>query len=74
VLQPSEVASLGPATLSIARNEIFARNGRLFKSPDLRRYFEQFDWYHPTSFDVALNPIEKKNVLLIRQAEAKYGQ
>jgi hypothetical protein len=74
LLQPSEVASLGPATLSIARNEIFARNGRMFKSPDLRRYFEQFEWYHPTSFDVTLNAIEKKNVLLIRAAEAKYGQ
>jgi hypothetical protein len=46
----------------------------MFKSPDLRRYFEQFEWYHPTSFDVTLNAIEKKNVLLIRAAEAKYGQ
>ena len=34
-----------PATLRLARNEIFARKGRIFNDPALAAHFEKFDWY-----------------------------
>jgi hypothetical protein len=55
--------------LVLVRNEIFARKGRYFKDPSLRAYFEQFPWYQPYSWDVALNPVEKANVDMILSVE-----
>ncbi len=49
--------------LRLLRNEIFARNGYLFKDATLRSYFNQFDWYQPIfdidSFRVQINREEK---------------
>ncbi|MBW8755412.1 MAG: YARHG domain-containing protein [Sphingomonadales bacterium] len=72
LLQPSEVASLGPTTLKIARNEIFARKGFRFQTPFLRDWFGRFAWYKPLYDQVRLNPIERQNIELIRQAEQRY--
>ena len=74
LLRPAEVASLGPATLAIARNEIFARKGRRFARAELRDYFSQFDWYRPVADEVQLNSIEQRNVALLRRSEARFGQ
>ena len=69
LLDPGEIAALTPMQLRLARNEIFAREGRAFKDPALRAYFAQFSWYHPTGFIVRLNPIEQRNVAFLTQAE-----
>ena len=74
LLRPAELAGLGPATLTIARNEIFARNGRRFARAEIRNYFSQFDWYRPVSDNVRLNPIEQQNIALLQRAEARFGQ
>ena len=73
VLTAAEVAALGPATLKIARNEIFARKGMRFKTPFLRDWFSRYAWYRPRFDRVPLNPTERANVELIRQAEARFG-
>jgi hypothetical protein len=64
-LKPEELQRLSTAQLRIARNEIYARNGRYFKDPALQSYFSRFGWYHPTSWDVPLSTIEAVNVKLI---------
>ena len=69
LLDPGEIAALTPVQLRLARNEIFAREGRAFKDPALRTYFNQFSWYRPTGFIVRINPIEQRNVALLTQAE-----
>jgi hypothetical protein len=69
LLSEADLAGKDAATLRIARNEIFARNGRIFNDPALRAHFGKFDWYNPTSYEPAINAIEKKNVALIRQFE-----
>ena len=74
LLRPAEIASLGPATLAIARNEIFARKGRRFARAEFRDYFSQFDWYRPVADEVRLTAIERQNVELLRRAEARFGQ
>jgi hypothetical protein len=74
LLTPADFRNLGPATLEIARNEIYARKGRRFRRADVRAHFSQFDWYHPTSDNVRLTAIEQQNVNRLRQAEERYGQ
>lgn len=69
-LSPAVIAGLDKAQLRIARNEIYARHGRIFKSPDLAAHFSQFAWYRPVAAEVTLNPIEQANVDLLQQAEA----
>ena len=73
-LTEADIAQLGPATLRIARNEIFARKGRRFRNEELARYFSQFAWYRPVADEVQLNAIERANVDLLTRAERRYGQ
>ena len=73
-LSEAEVATLGPATLRIARNEIYARKGRRFANRELAEYFSQFAWYRPVADEVRLNAIERDNVALLARAERRYGR
>ncbi|WP_144555450.1 YARHG domain-containing protein [Bacillus sp. X1(2014)] len=70
-LTESEIANLTYEQLRLARNEIYARHGYLFKSEDLQTYFNQKSWYHEdASYDgVTLSEIEKSNVELIKNLE-----
>jgi hypothetical protein len=68
-LMVAELAKFNPAELRIARNEIFARHGRIFVSADLKAYFGKFSWYHPVAAEVTLSKLEEANVALIREAE-----
>lgn len=69
LLTPADLEGKDATTLRLARNEIFARNGRIFNDPALSAHFEKFDWYKGTSYEPKINAIEKKNVALIRQFE-----
>ena len=53
------------------RNEIFARHGYIFKTPEMKSYFSQQSWYHGQYNDVnsMLSAIEKQNIELIRKYE-----
>lgn len=69
LLSAADLEGKDAATLRLARNEIFARNGRLFNDSALRTHFEKFDWYQGTTYEPKISAIEKKNVALIRQYE-----
>lgn len=43
-----ELAALSETELMIARNEIYARHGRMFNNQDLNAYFNTKPWYQPT--------------------------
>ena len=65
---------MDPATLRIARNEIYARHGRIFDSADLNEYFNCQSWYlglyTASEFDESwLNKYEKANVNFIKSYE-----
>ena len=66
-----ELVGLSRRKLRIARNEIYARKGRYFKSKDLKIYFRQFPWYQPYTWKPRLNQIEKLNVRVIQAAERR---
>jgi hypothetical protein len=70
-LTPGEIAGLTAAQLRIARNEIYARHGYIFESPDLRDHFAAFSWYHPSRTTVAFSPVETRNIARLKAAESR---
>jgi hypothetical protein len=57
--------------LSLLRNEIYARNGYIFKDAGLKAFFNQMPWYKPISEDVQLNAYERWNIKQIESLEGK---
>ena len=55
------------------RNEVYARHGRVFQSPDLHDYFTQKPWYsqNPDYSDSLLTDVDKENVRILQEAENK---
>lgn len=75
-LTEEDVRNLSAEELRIARNEIYARHGRRFRSQDLQEYFDSKDWYHgtiqPDDFqDDLLNEYEKANIQLFKNLEER---
>lgn len=77
-LSDADIASLSLKDLNYAKNEIYARHGRRFKSNELQQYFDSQSWYtgqyDPDDFDTnysqsVLNDYEKKNAELLRKKE-----
>jgi len=60
-----DLEDLSKHDLFLARNEVFARHGRPFRSPALRRHFAQFPWYRPRDGEIRLSAVEAANVRLI---------
>ncbi len=70
LLTEEDLEGLSSEQLRLARNEIFARHGRIFGSSDLQEYFESKPWYKGTADseefqDSSLSEIESKNVEFI---------
>ncbi|MBR2189949.1 MAG: YARHG domain-containing protein [Eubacterium sp.] len=77
-LKKSDLKSLSKDDLQLAINEIFARNGYIFKTEWLQEYFEKKSWYHGDSNDQSVidkrfSKIEKANVDLIRSYQKEKG-
>lgn len=75
-LTENDVVGFSKQELNYARNEIYARHGRRFKSQELMNYFNTTDWYvgtiEPENFDEAmLNEFERTNAYFLSDLE--YG-
>ena len=70
-LTQGEIDGLSRTQIRLARNEIFARHGRPFQDPWLRRHFERYSWYRPSPGPINLNPVEQANVGLLQRNESK---
>ena len=75
-----EVQNMSNEDIFYARNEIFARHGRMFSDPDLQAYFNSKTWYNPIyspaefdSLPSPLNDYEQKNVQLMLSIEQARG-
>ena len=73
-LTNEDLKGLSSWELRIARNEIYARRGRLFNDPSLQNYFDSCSWYNgyisPNDFnDNSLNKVEQYNVKMIKKYE-----
>lgn len=77
-LAKEELAGFTADECRIARNEIYARHGRIFDDEGLQAYFSQFDWYNPQIrpedfSDTLLNEYEAANLALILEYESEMG-
>jgi len=70
---PTEIAPLSLDDLKLVRGIVFGKHGRVFKDPDIRRYLESRPWFKadPNFKNSALNNTERKNLDVIRDAEAQ---
>lgn len=70
-LAQAELSSKSLDELRIMRNEIFARHGHTFKTPNVKAYFAAQPWYRATVIDAGplLSELERKNLALILAAE-----
>jgi hypothetical protein len=68
----SEIEDLSLENLKILRGIIFGRHGRVFKDFEIKGYLAERPWYKPDpNFqNSSLNPIERRNLDLIRELEA----
>ena len=78
-LTEADLEGLTWEQLTLARNEIFARHGRLFTQPEVRDYFDAQPWYNgaiPASAFTSdmLSSIERANIdLITRLEDSLYG-
>lgn len=77
LLTEADLDSLTWEELCLARNEIFARHGRKFTTPEIDSYFSEKAWYRgtisPENFsDSALSETERANVQTIIAYEKKH--
>ena len=76
-----ELDTLENWQIRVARNEIFARIGRIFESQDMKEYFDNQEWYEgiipAATFDAKrdeyMNSIELENMNIITKYEKDYG-
>ena len=68
-----DYSSVPKHQLRLFRNLIFARNGYVFKSTDLRDYFNSCSWYkqNPTFKESEMRKDEKDFISLIQRYEGK---
>ena len=72
----SALEGMSAEELRIARNEIYARHGLIFKSGELDDYFRSKDWYEgtvPDADSITLNEQESENVRRIVEYEEAMG-
>ena len=68
-----DIKYLSKDDIRLAKNEIYARHGYIFKSDDLKEYFNQRWWYTPQytsdTFDESVfNEYEKHNIAFLDEA------
>lgn len=78
IISKSEIEKLSENEMTLALNEIFARYGRKFKTPEIQAYFDKQDWYKgttdPEDFDEdVINSTERENVSVILQVMEEKG-
>jgi len=71
MLISSDLSNMSLWDLKVMRNEIFARHGFIFKTYEMRDYFNRQSWYQALydNVDNMLSQTEKSNIELIKQYE-----
>lgn len=78
-LTPSELSAISSPELRLLRNEVFARHGYKFQSPELEQHFSQQPWYQASTSDEdriteGLSDFEKTNLAtIINEEKRRYG-
>jgi len=69
----ADLGALETGDLKLVRGIVFGKHGRVFKDPEIRRFLESRTWYKaaPDFDNSKLNDTERKNLDVIRDAEAR---
>jgi YARHG domain len=75
-IKQAQIQSLALEDLKLMRGLVFGRHGRIFKDAEIKSYLEAQDWFKPNPDfkNSLLNDVERKNLDLIRIAEAAKHQ
>jgi hypothetical protein len=75
-IKQSQIQSLALEDLKLMRGLVFGRHGRIFKDAEIKTFLEAQDWFKPNPDfkNSMLNDVERKNLDLIRIAEAAKHQ
>jgi len=71
-LEPEDLYGMDGWDLRCARNEIYARHGRLFNTEEVKDFFEEMYWYEGYRSEIPesdFNEYEKANIKLIKSYE-----
>ncbi len=76
MVKPADIANLEDYDLKYLRGIVFGRHGRVFKDSDIKGYLENKSWYkaNPDFSNAMLNDVERANLDVIRDAEARKHQ
>ena len=73
-LSESEVAAMDPEQLQFVINQIYAKNGYVFRTAEIQNYFSQMPWYVPVSSDASrlqMSSLDRSNLnLLVRYRDS----
>src|SRR5258706_8038814 len=69
----ADMSALALEDLKLVRGIVFGKHGRVFKDPDIKRFLDSRSWFKadPSFQNSALNGTERKNLDVIRIAEAR---
>src|SRR5216684_6835399 len=72
-ITPPDISALSIDDLKLVRGIVFGKHGRVFKDPDIKRYLDSRPWFKANANfqNSALNDTERKNLDVIRIAEAQ---
>jgi hypothetical protein len=72
-IAPADINPLAFENLKLVRGIVFGKHGRVFKDPDISHFLQTRSWYKadPNFQNSALNDTERKNLDVIRIAEAQ---
>jgi YARHG domain len=73
VVKPTDLKDLSLDDLKSLRGIVFGRHGRIFKDANIKVYLENQSWYKPNPEfqNSLLNDVERQNLDVIRDAEAR---
>ena len=74
-LSYADISGLSKYELSLARNEIYARHGYIFKTKQYKDYFSAKWWYKPNKYfsERWLSSTENYNIAFLLKAEKNYN-
>ena len=72
-LTGADIAGFSADQIQTAINEIYARHGYIFRTPEILDYFRQYDWYLPSVADASLvysscSAVERTNIEFLSTA------
>jgi hypothetical protein len=72
-VKPEQLQGLSLKELSLLRGIVFGKHGRVFREQDIQNYLYSRDWYQVNDEfkNTLLNDSERRNIDVIREAEAK---